>query len=166
MTMQSRSFRTLAAVALALTAAISTAALAQPPAGRGRGFAGGGFGPGGPIPIPILPLLNLSEDQKQQIQAVTDEQRDQGAQQSMKTMMDLQRSLQAAIYADNPDPGRIDQIRSSIAEAEAAALSARVELEVKIAQILTPEQRKTTRDLIAQGPPAARGGGAGHSRQP
>ena len=163
MTMQSRSFCTLAAIALALTAAISTAALAQPPAGRGRGFAGGGFGPGGPIPI--LPQLNLSDAQKQQIQALTDEQRSQDGQ-SMKTMMDLQRSLQAATYADNPDAGRIEQIRSSITDAEAAALSARVELELKIAQILTPEQRQAARDLIAQGPPAARGGGSGHTRQP
>ncbi len=161
MTIQSRSFCTLAAIALALTAAISTAALAQPPAGRG--FAGGGFGPGGPIPI--LPQLNLSDAQKQQIQALTDEQRRQGGQ-SMKTMMDWQRSLQAAIYADSPDAGRIEQIRSSIADAEAAALSARVELELTIAQILTPEQRKAARDLIAQGPPAVRGGGAGHIRQP
>lgn len=164
MTTQSRSFSTLAAVALALTTAISTAAVAQPPAGRGRGFGGGGFGPGGPIPI--LPQLNLSDAQKQQIQALTDEQRGQDTQQSMKTMMDLQRSLQAAIYADNPDAGRIEQIRSSIADAEAAALSARVDLELKIAQILTPEQRKAARDLIAQGPPAGRGGGAGHARQP
>ena len=65
---------------------------------------------------------------------------------------ELQRSLRAAIFADAPDTAQIDQLRASIAEAEAAALAARVDLQLKIAQILTPEQRQQARESAGRGP--------------
>ena len=47
--------------------------------------------------------------------------------------MELQRTLAAAVFADVPDTAQIDQLRASIAEAEAAALAKRVDLQLKIA---------------------------------
>jgi Spy/CpxP family protein refolding chaperone len=69
-----------------------------------------------------------------------------------RTLVELRRSLHATIFADTPDLAHIDQLRASIAEAEAAALAARVDLEMKIAQILTPEQRAQARELTARAP--------------
>jgi protein CpxP len=134
-----------AAVAVAMTAAISAGA-GQLPAGRGPGSGQGRGGPGGPLPI--LRQLNLTEAQRAQIKALTDEQRAQNdAQSPARKFVELQRALEAAVFADTPDNAQIDQLRAGIAEAEAGLLAARVELQLKIAQILTPEQRKLAREL-------------------
>jgi Spy/CpxP family protein refolding chaperone len=148
----------VAAAAIVLTAGVSTA-LAQEPAGRpGPGRGGpGGFGAG---PLPILRQLNLTDAQRQQIKALTDEQRTQNAQAQtpMRTLGELERSLQAAIMADNPDTAQIEQLKTSIADAQAVVLAARIDMELKIAQILTPDQRKQARELADQRP------GRGHPR--
>jgi Spy/CpxP family protein refolding chaperone len=143
-----RTLSAIATLAIALTVGIATAS-AQPPQGRGPGGRGPGFGPGGPLPY--LRELNLTDAQKEQIKALTDEARPQDATQSpMAKMADLQRQLRAAVLADSPDAGQIEQLRTAIADAEAAALSARIDLELKIAQILTPDQRKQARDLVGR----------------
>ena len=51
--------------------------------------------------------------------------------------------------ADQPDPAKIEQLKSSISEAQTAALNDRVDLQLRIAQILTPEQRQKARELPA-----------------
>jgi Spy/CpxP family protein refolding chaperone len=141
MTYRTRTLSTIAAAAIAVTAAMSTVS-GQPPAGRGRG--GPGAGPGGPIPE--LRQLNLSDAQREQIRALVDQRRSEGDQAPGRKLAELQRSLRAAIFADTPDPSQIDQLRSAIAEAEAAALAARIDFQLKVAQILTPEQRKQARE--------------------
>jgi Spy/CpxP family protein refolding chaperone len=117
--------------------------------------------------------LNLSDDQRAQIKMLMDEERAQAdAQSPGRKLMDLQRALTAAVFADAPDVSQIDQLRASIAEAEAAVLARRVDLQLKAAQILTPEQRQRARALSAQaagrkgqgraaGPAGRRGGKAG-----
>jgi Spy/CpxP family protein refolding chaperone len=129
--------RTLSAIALAavvLGVGIATVS------GQGRG-------PGGPFPI--LRHLNLTDQQKQQVKALTEELRKETDQAPARKVGELRRQLQAAIFADSPDAAQIDQLRASIADAEAAALAARIDLQLKIAQILTPEQRKQARDAAA-----------------
>ena len=122
---------------------------------------GGRGGPGGPLPL--LRQLNLSETQRDQIKALTAERRAHGeAQSPMRKLAELQRALGAAIFADTPDTAQIDQLRAGIAEAEAAMLAARVDLQLKIAQILTPEQRQQARTLADRRP--ARAGRAGGLR--
>lgn len=159
MTTYTRTLSTIGAAAIAVVTAVSVGA-GQPPAGRGPGPGQGRGGPGGPLPI--LRQLNLTDAQREQIKALTDEQRDErGGQPAGRTLMELQRSLQAAIFADAPDSAQIDQLRSGIAGAEAAMLAARVDLQVKVAQILTPEQRKLARELSERRP-----GGAGRAGGP
>ena len=152
MTTQSRTLLTIAAAAVVITTTIAAAAAGQSPVGRGPGAGPGRGGPGGPMPI--LRQLNLTDAQREQIKALTEAERaaraQTGGQAPARTLFDLQRSLEAATFADTPDTTQIDQLKASIAEAEAAALAGRIELQVKIAQILTPEQRAQARELAAQ----------------
>jgi Spy/CpxP family protein refolding chaperone len=106
----------------------------------------------------MLRQLNLTDAQREQIRSLTSEQRKQDQASPMQTVAQLHRSLQAAIMADNPDTNQIEQLRASIAEAEANALSARIDLELKIAQILTPEQRQQARELLNKPPRTAETG--------
>lgn len=172
MTTYPRTLSTIAAAVVALAVAVSAGA-GQPPADRGPGGVQGRGGPGGPLPI--LRQLNLTDAQREQIRALTDEQRAQRAQSPRKTLGELHRALAAAIFADTPDSAQIDQLRAAIAEAEAATLTARVDLQLKISQILTPEQRKQARELTDQrparvgragGPRGARSGGEAPATRP
>ena len=148
MTTYRRTLSTIAAAAIAVAVAVAAAS-----AGPGQSTAGsqpshsgpgrGGFGG----PFPMLRQLNLTDAQRQQIKALVEEERTATAAQSpLRTRAELQRALHAAILADTPDSARIDELRANIAEAEAASLAKRVELQLKVAQILTPEQRKQARE--------------------
>lgn len=149
------------ATLVAIAAAVPLAA--QPPQGPGgRGPGRGGFaapgGPGGPgMPFPILRELNLTDEQREQIRTLTEQRRSQSNNPQRK-VADLERSLQLALFADAPDQQKIDELKSAIAAATAEELSARIELETKLAQILTPEQRAQAREAFDRvGPPRGRG---------
>jgi protein CpxP len=152
MTLRIRTVSTIAVAAVALTLAISTVS-GQPATGRGPGGRGRGFGPGGPFPA--LRQLNLTEAQREQVKSLMTQvhsENEQAAGDRARKVGDLHSALQAAIFADTPDPAQIEQLRATLAEAQAAALTTRIEIEQKIAQILTPEQRKQARELAAQRP--------------
>jgi Spy/CpxP family protein refolding chaperone len=70
--------------------------------------------------------------------------------------------LRAAIFADTPDLAKIDQLKSAIAEAEAAALARRIDVDLKVAQVLTAEQRAKARELRG---PGMRGRGPGRGQR-
>jgi len=150
MTFRTRTVSTIAVAAVALTFAFSTVS-GQPAMGRGPGGRGRGFAPGGPFPV--LRQLNLTDAQREQVKALMAQvhsENDQAAGNRATKVADLHGALQAAIFADTPDPAQIEQLRATLADAQAAALTTRIELEQKIAQILTPEQRKQARELAAQ----------------
>jgi protein CpxP len=152
MTLRVRTISALAIAALAVTVAIATVHGQQGP-GRGPGGLRRGLGPDGPFPM--LRQLNLTDAQKDQIKTIVSEARaqsDQAAGEPARKVAALHRDLQAAIFAETPDPAQIDQLRGSLAEAQAAALAARIDLQSKIAQVLTPEQRKQARELAATRP--------------
>src|SRR3954449_12329783 len=136
--------RTTLVVTLTFAAALATALAAQAPAGRGPGRMGPGFG--GPGPLPMLQRLDLTDAQKEQVKALTAERATEGA---GRTLAGLERDLNAAVMADSPDTARIEQLKTAILEAQTAALNERVDLQLRIAQILTPEQRQKARDLPA-----------------
>jgi Spy/CpxP family protein refolding chaperone len=156
MTTRMRTLSAIAAAAIVVGAGISTVAGQGRPGdgGQGRGFGGPGRGPGFSGAMPMLRQLDLSDAQREQIRALTDAQRNQSDQAPGRKLMELQRSLETALFADTPDHAQIDQLRASISEAEAAALGARIDMQLKIAQILTPEQRQKARELVAQRPQA------------
>ena len=105
------------------------------------------MGPGGgPGPLPMLQRLGLTDAQKEQVKGILSERSGQNAGQ---TLAKLHQDLTAAVMADVPDTARIEQLKTSINEAEAAALNERVDLQLRIAQILTPEQRQMAREAPA-----------------
>jgi protein CpxP len=143
---------TSAVVFLAAVALVTLSAQAQEPAqGRhARMGESGGFGPGRGQG-PIFARLNLTDQQREQVRAIMQESR--AGEQPGQKIGQLRRELNAVIFADAPDLAKIDQLKAAIAEADAAALNKRVEAELKIAQVLTAEQRAQAREM-----PAARGG--------
>jgi protein CpxP len=151
MTTRMRTLSAIGAAAIALGVGFATVS------GQGRGPGGRepGFGPGGGRggPLPILRQLNLTDAQREQVRALTEDLRKQPDQSPARKVGELRRQLQAAIFADAPNTTQIDQLRAQIADAEAAALASRIDLELKIAQILTPEQRKQAREAIEKLPP-------------
>src|SRR3954467_6477044 len=129
-------------VVLAVAGAAAIPVIAQPPQGRGGPGRGG---PGGPLPI--LRGLDLTEAQREQVRALTEERRS-GANNPGRKVAELEQQLRAAVFADSPDPQKIEQLKAAVSAAAAEALSARVELEGRIAQILTPEQRAQARQAL------------------
>jgi len=134
-----------AVAAMVVAGAVAIPAIAQPPQG-GRGP---GRGPGFDGALPILRGLNLTDAQREQIRSITEAQRN--TDNPRRNLMDLERQLQAAILADTPDQPKIDELRSAIATASQAELAARIELQSRIAQVLTPEQRAQAREALAKG---------------
>jgi Spy/CpxP family protein refolding chaperone len=106
-----------------------------------------GFGPGRGGPFPMLQRLDLTDAQKEQVRAILAER---SGQQSGQALAKLHQDLQAAVMADTPDTAKIEQLKASINEAEANALNERVDLQLRIAQILTSEQRQKAREVPAR----------------
>ncbi|MGH9371969.1 MAG: Spy/CpxP family protein refolding chaperone [Vicinamibacterales bacterium] len=125
-----------------------TMAGAQGP-GRGPGFDGprGGFGRGGGQ---ALRGIELTDDQKEQIKAIREA--DGEVRQGPPVEVQLHRQLQGEIFADAPDPQKLTALQQQIGQAQSARLAKRTELEQKIAQVLTAEQRATVRERLAQAP--------------
>jgi Spy/CpxP family protein refolding chaperone len=97
-------------------------------------------------PLPMLARLDLTDAQKEQVRAIVGER---PAAEARQTLDSLRRELRVAVLADSPDTAKIEQLKTSIADAESAALSAEVDLQLRIAQILTPEQRQKAREAPA-----------------
>ena len=140
MTIRSRAVFAVSALFVVAVLAIATLS-AQ---GQRRG---GSLGPErGPGPLPMLQRLDLTAAQKEQVSAIVGERTGRDARQSLAR---LHQELTAAVMADTPDTSKIEQLKASINDAEAAALNERVDLQLRIAQILTPEQRQKARELPA-----------------
>jgi Spy/CpxP family protein refolding chaperone len=166
MNMKRKMWSGIAVVALAATAVIPL--IAQPPqappasqerVGPGRG------GPGGPFPL--LRGLNLTEAQREQVRALTAERRSQ-ADNPIRKVADLERQLRLAIFADAPDQQKISELKGAIDAASAEALTARIDLQTRVAQILTDEQRAQAREALnnnagRRGPAFGRRGGRARS---
>lgn len=153
------------AVAMVIAIAAASSLGAQPPQGPGGrgpgrgtfGEPGGRGGPGGPgMPLPMLRALNLTDAQREQIRALTEQQRDQ-TNDPRRKVADLERQLQLVVFADAPDQQKTDELKNALAAAAAEEIAARIELETRIAQILTPEQRAQARDMLEKGGPRPRG---------
>jgi len=106
--------------------------------------------------------LNLTDAQREQVRGLTEERRNDANSPGRK-VAELERQLRAAVFADAPDQQKIEQLKSEVSAAAAEALTARVELEGRIAQILTPEQRAQARQAL-ETREARRGPGAGDRR--
>ncbi len=136
----------------------SGGALGQGPGqGMGPGFGrmgGGPGGPGGPMfgrrgggPGMMLAGLNLSADQQAQIKTLFESERD-SRQAGMRALADARQALHAAVFANAVDAGAVAALQAKVIAAEQAQLAARVQTELTLAGILTPDQRAK---LLARG---------------
>jgi Spy/CpxP family protein refolding chaperone len=132
------------AAALVIAAAVAIPVIAQPPQGR-PGAPWGGRGGG----FPILRELSLTDAQREQIRSITLGQRGNPDSPQSK-LADLNKQLHLAILADTPDTQKIEELKTSIATASAEALTARIDVQTRIAQVLTPEQRDQAREALAK----------------
>jgi periplasmic protein CpxP/Spy len=135
-----------AVLAMVVAGAVAIPVIAQPPQG-GRGQ---GRGPGFDGALPLLRGLNLTDAQREQIRSITEARRT--GDNPRRNVMDLERQLQAAVFAETPDQSKIDQLKNSIAAARAEELTSRIELQSRIAQVLTPEQRAQARETLGKAP--------------
>lgn len=91
-----------------------------------------------------MPLahLNLSADQQASVKAIMTEQRTAN-EATGKALREAHDELRAAIYGSaTPDAAKIEELTTRISGLEADALRARIATQVKIAGVLTDEQRK------------------------
>jgi protein CpxP len=138
----------LLATALMVVIGATVAVMAQPPHGRGGR---GGFGRMGVGPFPMLRALNLTDDQRQQIRTLAEARRTEGGTVWQK-LGDLHKQLQLATFAETPDLQKIQELKAQLSAATAEQLDARIDLETRIAAILTPEQRAQARDRLQNRP--------------
>jgi Spy/CpxP family protein refolding chaperone len=140
---------TLAAVVIG--AAVFAAADAEGQGERRAGPGGPGFhgrGPGGPGGF--ARLVDLTDEQRKQVRAIVEEHR--ASQQGPPAAVALRQQLAAEILADAPDEQKIDALRQQLVDAQGAGLATQIALDRKIAAVLTPEQRATARERLAQAP--------------
>lgn len=143
-----RRFFVAAALAIGLSA---LPVLAQGPGQRMGEPGGRGRGPGGPGLFPGLQRLDLTDQQREQLRALMEDNRPQAG--SGQQLRDAEVKLHAAILGDNPDARAIESAKAAINAAHAAELDHQVQMMGKVAQILTPEQRQELLKIESEGPP-------------
>lgn len=146
----------LTAAALALAVIVTGAAYAQPGPPPG---AGPDQGPraGGPPPARGL---QLTDEQRTKLDALMKEQRDR-VQTSRDQVQKLEEQLDTELFADKPDVAKIKQLRGDLVKAQQEMLTARIDRQENLAQILTPEQRKQMREVRTRAARMARRGAFG-----
>ena len=141
----------VAAVAAAFVASVAMAD-GQQPRRRGPGMGG----PGGPGVGPGI-MRELTDEQRNQVRAIMQEER--GDREGRRGDMTLRRQLEAELLADVPNELKIEELKSQILAAQAEGLSKHIEIQKRVAQVLTPEQREKARQRLAQTPEGRRGEG-------
>ena len=138
------------AVAAAFVASVA-AAQGQGPGPQGRGGRGPGSigGSGGRGLMPAV-MQGLSEEQRQQVKAIMDEQR--AGQQGPPADAKLRRDLETELLADAPNDQKIEDLKQQILAAQAEGLSRHIAVQKRVAQVLTVEQRAKARERLAQEP--------------
>jgi protein CpxP len=139
---------TVAAAALVATGAVLAQGQPQGPPGQAFGLRAG-MAPGLMGQMGMLRGLDLTQQQRDELRALGEQRRTVD-----KPVMDKLRvagqALEAELLADAPNQGRIDQLKTDLAQAQQEALDARIAMQLKVNQILTPEQRQTLRDRQAR----------------
>ncbi len=130
-------FLTVAAAGLALVAV--GAAFAQPGPPPGGRF-GQAIGPAAPQP----PVPPLTDEQRAKLEALMTELRPK-ALEARTQVQSLHQQLRTELLADKPDEAKIKQLRADLLKAQQTLMSLRLDQQARVAQILTPEQRKQLR---------------------
>jgi Spy/CpxP family protein refolding chaperone len=90
--------------------------------------------------------LNLTPEQREQIRTIREQNRDERSAINAR-LRQTNRALEDALDSDNPDQVMVEQRMREVSAAQADAMRMRILTEVKIRQVLTPEQRTILRTL-------------------
>lgn len=93
--------------------------------------------------------LNLTPEQREQIRAIREQNRDERAAINAR-LRQTNRALEETLDSDNPDQALVEQRMREVSAAQADAMRMRILTEVKIRQVLTLEQRTILRTLRQQ----------------
>jgi Spy/CpxP family protein refolding chaperone len=124
-----------------LVAVVSATGWAQAPQGPARRPGPGDRG--------FLAGVSLTDTQRDQIRALREEER-AGARDQLQQMRDAQRVLHEEIFADSPNQSKIDGLQQQVTSLSQQLQVRRLELQQRIAQVLTPEQRRYVREHGAE----------------
>ncbi|MBV9957786.1 MAG: Spy/CpxP family protein refolding chaperone [Acidobacteria bacterium] len=94
----------------------------------------------------LVRRLNLTPEQIRQIREIR-QQNAEEMRQSRQRLMQAQRSLDEAIYADTVKDSEVEARANELATAQAAVARHRALTELRIRKVLTPEQLNTLRTL-------------------
>ena len=142
-------FSGFVAVVIAVTAFAIASAQGGSPGGRGPGGPGGpGFG--GPRLGALARFADLTDEQRQQIKAIVDE--DRASREGPPAVVTLHRQLEAELLADSPDDQKIETLRQQLVQAQGDEVGRQITVQRKIAAVLTAEQRAKARQRLAEGP--------------
>ena len=120
--------------------ALPCLSLAQPGEGHGRGHRG----PGGDMRV--LSQLDLSDAQRDSLRAIFEEMRATG---NMKRVAESRKALNDAVEA-LADDGEIKDLAFQLGEAEGAAAIERKQMQQKIEDVLTDDQRQKLSEKKAE----------------
>ncbi len=104
--------------------------------------------PQGLSPIQELEKI-LTPEQREKIRAILRQSKDE-REPIQQRVRQAQQALNEAIESDNPNEALIEQRAHELAEAQGANIRLRALTEVRIRQVLTPEQRSRLRELRQQ----------------
>ncbi len=96
-------------------------------------------------PDPIT-ILNPTPEQRARIRAIREQNRDERAAINQR-LREANRALEETLDSDNPNEAVVEQRLSELSAAQADQMRMRVLTEVRIRQVLTPEQQKLLRTL-------------------
>jgi periplasmic protein CpxP/Spy len=135
-------------IALGVLLGLAVNAAAQGPMGPPPGAGGGGL-------PPLFMRVQLTDQQRTQIKALVDEQRE-SRRPEVEERRALQQQLTSAIYGGTTAADSLNEVVTRLAELQKQGLDADVALQTKIAALLTDEQRQQIIALEAArpGPPA------------
>ena len=108
----------------------------------GPGMMGGGMGP--------MAMLDLSDAQTAQLKKIQTESK-QKQRTLMRQMWEEQDKMSDLYDAEKRDPAAIGKAYGKLADLQRQALEARIEMENKMAEVLTPEQKAQMRRGFGRG---------------
>jgi Spy/CpxP family protein refolding chaperone len=94
----------------------------------------------------LMDALNLTPEQRAQLAALAEQTRADVSAAQVRVRL-ARRALNQAIYAENPDQALIEQRTRELGTAQAEMIRLNAQTELKIRQILTPEQLRAFRIL-------------------
>ena len=114
--------------------------------GRGMMGGGGGYGPGGGASGGATAALNLTDEQREKIFALQEQNRQKNWD-KMGKMRAEQFKLRSMYNTDNVDPQAFAEQQKKVDDLRREMLVSRLETRKEVEAVLTPEQRKQFRQM-------------------